>query len=492
MNPLTETTITRDILSRYVDENAKLCFENTFFEESRICTVAEISGDKIIDSSYVLVAILVDIVHKYQDNKEEDKRTWRNEKNTKPYDRLFRFIDTVGKTFNIISDSGTASQALLSLVGQHIGIGSAFIINDPCQQRNSVMGEDTLILRTSDPLIPLQQKFISIFPSCPINEPTTKQESIGYVLHGVSIGTQGMIRIICKDGLNPVSCKMFLCDRQKHGMISKACGCLVSNIQDNYSPVVIDMKIIIKNSLIQSPIEFRSYRTTLAIIENPNPIGLMPKQQIDKRRKEFNISCSSLIDYVNNNGGWDVVGLAMRGEKHDASNPNEKIASDIVTYHVHYLLPTDQSILKQRYYKSLKYKCHYDPGEETLQRQARQEPTTQPLPRTATGTNSVSTTVIAATPIATTATTAPNITTQPTTIATAHTLARRTSPENIQEIIEKDNEIKELKRKLAALSNSANGNHSHNVTIHTNNTANETPSQTRKYAKRHIHQKKPK
>jgi hypothetical protein len=66
-----------------------------------------------------------------------------------------------------------------------------------------------------------------------------------------------------------------------------------------------------------------------------------------------------IANYVNNNGGWTIIGWVWTGKVKDASsdaNTDEALESLEPRFHVSYLFPTDKSIVQCESFKDCQFK----------------------------------------------------------------------------------------------------------------------------------------
>jgi hypothetical protein len=59
--------------------------------------------------------------------------------------------------------------------------------------------------------------------------------------------------------------------------------------------------------------------------------------------------------YINTNGGFTIAGYINRGKSMDASDINEKVASERILFHVTYCYPTNLTIPAQEGFKTFIY-----------------------------------------------------------------------------------------------------------------------------------------
>ena len=60
-----------------------------------------------------------------------------------------------------------------------------------------------------------------------------------------------------------------------------------------------------------------------------------------------------IVNFVNTNGGWKLVGWAKKGELADAANESETVENNEVTFHLTYVFPQNQNIVHSEDFQAL-------------------------------------------------------------------------------------------------------------------------------------------
>jgi hypothetical protein len=267
-----------------------------------------------------------------------------------PYDRILIFGDLMDppRCFAIVMHNASESTMYYRQSGRSIGIGTIFYVVHP-ERSNNVLGLDIPIISSPYMLLPLKPSLgiASIqdnFPSCAISHATQPKEQLFFVEHGVSIEL-ARFRLVTDN----VSCSGKFCDRSKVLDKAVACGCLNTSLQ--VKACVAEYTITYPVPATINPRKWieintcRSLRTTQLFFHNLDQfISDNRPEDISHRFDEIRQKVSSMVTYVNNHGGWTVVGWFRKGEVDDASNAGQKMESLDTVLHLSYVMPTSLDI----------------------------------------------------------------------------------------------------------------------------------------------------
>jgi hypothetical protein len=205
------------------------------------------------------------------------------------------------------------------------------------------------ILETTQPIFPLQdciyQELIDIQPSIP----STANETSFFLLQHQPLN---FIRteLRGKGDQKQPSCSGKLCDRKDKYRSNNACGCFKAD--PNLSSGVIETSIISQHFKIPNN---RSLRLTNLFMKNADLLARLNPTERALHKDTLRNQVKQAAEYINNFGGFTVAGYANRGESQDASDPNDKVASERVIFHLSYCFPTNQAIPKQPAFQTLVY-----------------------------------------------------------------------------------------------------------------------------------------
>jgi hypothetical protein len=274
----------------------------------------------------------------------------------KPYDRYFLFADvlTPGKCFVIICAKHSDSVHLLKRVartGTSVGSLNAIVEPDPITQ---TMGENSsiYILDGATDYYLLDNDFKDAIPEVPPTIPDANQ-TLWYCRHGVS--TLAFNRVTLQDAC----CGGTFCDKQQSGLApTQSCGCLYKSVGHANDKVDCDIILPVPASVDQIGeiivTHARSYTTTKLIFKEANFSNI----DTDVHQQAIQKSANQVVNHINNNKGFTLIGWARTGKVRDASsdaNANESIESMEPRFHVSYLYPTDKSIVHKEEFKQCQF-----------------------------------------------------------------------------------------------------------------------------------------
>lgn len=143
------------------------------------------------------------------------------------------------------------------------------------------------------------------------------------------------------------TCKSFFCDRQTASDLGNACGCFQSRVSTT-GVLSCDVSIPVPHTVSEnakySVVSFKSFMfsnvlcrdvpTTVEQMKSiPYTDSLIPKVK-------------TLVSYINNNGGWNLIGWIRTGVTQEAGS-EEDIASFTTAPHIVHLQPSNPMQLIQ-------------------------------------------------------------------------------------------------------------------------------------------------
>ena len=237
------------------------------------------------------------------------------------------------------------SGALLSRVRKAIVVGSFVFIGEP-QNGNDTMGPSLPILETAWPIVPIMP---------PDNVPLrTICKNTMYTLPA----NPGDHRYFCFDNIpiqiygfrlryDNVSCSGCFCDRAGVKVANKGCGCF--NVGYTFRSMVGECNVDVdlplsdgSNATTHHEVcNFRLLRTTHYFFKDFSEFCRFSDENVDSKTVLLREHIDVMVDHINQNGGWSIVGWFKHGEVTDASG-EEKISSDRLPMYISLLVPSEE------------------------------------------------------------------------------------------------------------------------------------------------------
>jgi hypothetical protein len=325
---------------------------------------------------YVLVGVLYKITHCRHDLKDKDSSggggtyggnaTYdRNKRVRREYDRMFMFADvgggtTLSTTFCYIANTAEEGRNLLTYLQteSHIGIGRVFVVLNPAVVKRSRVKEQMVTIECNAPLIPLSTNFNQLLPIHKMKKPATHSCDNFFCYQNQKIMIDRPEMITNYVNRRP-SCGGCLCDRKSYYQANEACGCF-SIGNSNIYPVVLEYSIymdVLELTEMDYTIEKeRSLRTTKLFVNGLANVGAVNFSTMTKETRKLKSSINNCVDYINQHGGFTIMGTIALGRTRDPNNPGVLVDSDVPTYHVCYLFPTNQKeIIDEQEYQHMMY-----------------------------------------------------------------------------------------------------------------------------------------
>ena len=269
---------------------------------------------------------------------------------TANYDRMFMFADLLNppNCFVVFSNATSDSYRYLKHCQNDISVGRLFYIVEP-DRCLKTFGEKMPILSSTRPFIPLKyssdvqpiREVIATIPRFNMTMPKEPGEQLFFVYHGLKIA---MSRFeVARD---TVSCSGVFCDRSQKGEKNVSCGCMFTGMQGAcVGEYTVTMPVPAGISALKTATipKARSLRTSQIFFDSLMMFGKQTEEQADERFIEVRAAVGTMVDYINEHGGWTVVGWFKKGEVEDSSS-GEKVESTTVSLHLSLLIPTDAKI----------------------------------------------------------------------------------------------------------------------------------------------------
>ena len=284
-----------------------------------------------------------------------NKRVKTNNQNAS-YNRCFLVADLSNPPHCavILTRSSTDSAALLKYTQGETFIGADYYIREPNlieQTIADVLPIISLSLGNSF-LYPLKFRDSS-FPDTEskMEYPTKAGETNYFTLKNNNITIQRPTLV------NEQSCTGTQCDCQKH---KSECSCLhgTSSTSFVYS-FDVSFKVpfnINMDTGKETVYHFTSLRTTKLFFANFEEHSKSVTVEEQKRNQlTYRNKIKAIVTYINNSGGWTVVGWFKLGETVDAaSDSREKVENYAITMHISYLMPTNkEEVMNSAAFKTL-------------------------------------------------------------------------------------------------------------------------------------------
>jgi hypothetical protein len=327
---------------------------------------------------YVLVGVLYKITHCRHDLKDKDSSgggggTYggnapmydRNKRVRREYDRMFMFADvgggtTLSATFCYIANTTEEGRNLLTYLQteSHIGIGRVFVVLNQTVVKRSRVKEQMVTIECNTPLIPLSTNFNQLLPIHKMKKPATHSCDNFFCYQNQKITIDRPEMITNYVNRRP-SCGGCLCDRKSYYQANEACGCF-SIGNSNIFPVVLEysvyMDVLELTEMDYTIKKERSLRTTKLFVNGLANVGAVNFSTMTKETRKLKSSINNCVDYIIQHGGFTIMGTIALGRTRDPNNPGVLVDSDVPTYRVCYLFPTNQKIIDKQEYQCLMYK----------------------------------------------------------------------------------------------------------------------------------------
>lgn len=261
------------------------------------------------------------------------------------YNRFFLFADLANPPFCtvVITRTVPESSFLLKENGGDTFVGRPYIINEPPHTTQTLNNTNTVVLPSTD---------LTLYPldSVPDLDLDGTEDQMSYPrevgeyhyyvlkhktvnLHRVQLATN-------------VSCTGIECDRQKR---RGECTCL-HNTSSNSFVYMFDVEFPIPLRMQRGDAQmwttpnFRSLRTTeLFFRDFESHASQTTIEDEQANRQDFRHKIARMTRYINDHGGWTIIGWYMLGATADTNTTNvqdNKVENYDMHMHINYLYPT--------------------------------------------------------------------------------------------------------------------------------------------------------
>ena len=219
---------------------------------------------------------------------------------------------------------------------------------------------------------PINQWFCNVIPiiesrgSCFVMKPpgcvasinidvsVTKNTTRAFVLNNVDVEVTSMDVITTK-------CSGLFCDRQRAvdiGRGNRACGCFV--MPDRVGNIILAHHVIVKKEhMVKVEMDdFSSLKFSSVYMKKPFS-STMRFNLLDYTPAYFTLqkAADDVLNYINVNGGFTVIGWYKRGEINDISNEENQndVESGDIGYHIVSIYPTNRNLVERLEVKKLQF-----------------------------------------------------------------------------------------------------------------------------------------
>ena len=233
-----------------------------------------------------------------------------------------------------------------------ISIGTFFRILAPLPIENNMKGDIPLI-KTQLPVIVMETP--SRIPTVSINNQLQENTSVAFVMNNVFLNINRTVPI-------QTTCSGFLCDKQRVNDWSGSRGCGCYHMTQYRSNIVFQHTIFFDTTggdrIVHS--DFSSTKFSLLYLSNHIPGAVrVSALRVSDSFWDLEDSIEKVVEKINEDGGWTVVGWYKRGVITDKSllssdsnttannmnSSNVEVGSGNVNYHVVQLIPTNRNFL---------------------------------------------------------------------------------------------------------------------------------------------------
>lgn len=273
---------------------------------------------------------------------------YRKVSNNHTYNRFFSMADLSNppKCAVVLPRTIQETTVLLKPLNGAQMVGQAFLVFEPKVVANMMNGVTPILNLSNSPFLPVS----SVEDSLPedteryITMPSTANEAHYFILKNKGIN----ISLFKLAG--DLSCHGIMCDRQK--LVSK-CSCLYAtrrstNVYEFH--VTFPFPLNTEESDGKETVLFRSLSTSNIFFQDglDSHTTKRDEQQQEKKQRMIRSKVAQMVEYVNGNGGWTIVGWYMMGQIQDAAaNSHEKVDNTNIQVHMSYLMPTRLAVLQK-------------------------------------------------------------------------------------------------------------------------------------------------
>lgn len=181
-----------------------------------------------------------------------------------------------------------------------------------------------------------------------------KNTTRAFVLNNVNVDLSSM-------DVHTTKCSGLFCDRKRAvevGRGNRACGCYSMQTHIGNIALVHQVTVSIGDTELLSMDDFSSLQFSSLYLKD-DFTSTIRFNLLDYTESYFSLQTSSddVVEYINNNGGFTVIGWYNRGEINDVSNDDSQneVESSEIGYHIVYMFPTNRAIVNRVGLKNKKF-----------------------------------------------------------------------------------------------------------------------------------------
>jgi hypothetical protein len=270
------------------------------------------------------------------------------------YDRIVTAADiseNKGSCFCFLYSTQRESDfKLMKFKMNNCGVGEVGEVIEPIYLKKTLGSSDLPIIEHKKPLVhvPNVSKVLKILPEVKYFEDSLpKFGTRFFLLKKMRLNIQNAI-------VEDPICTGYMCDRQEERKAEGVpCGCLVQSDRCN---VVLSCNLFVKNENEEEVFFVRNFRswvfTKMLFGSSLSDLATKADYNDGETFDMVRAHLSIIVDYVNSNGGWSLVGWFRIGMLQDAGdvlqdlpkNQTELISAETVTPHVSRLCPSEVDI----------------------------------------------------------------------------------------------------------------------------------------------------
>jgi hypothetical protein len=274
-------------------------------------------------------------------------QSYKKPKSTASYRRMFFFMDLLsnGDCFVIFEKDKNDEMSYWQDLNAraNIRVGDIMLITEPNQIQNTIAGSLNVVT-TDRAFIPINipKPIVAYMP--PIVE---NDKFAGFYLKNKTI------KVVNITSIN-TNCNGSFCDRLFPDITP--CGCYQNNSARGYNANhVLKLQVSFDTGMAGSevpPITTTSLRLTELLFTRPIPNSITRKGHVLQKLDSIRLALRSLVDFVNEDGGWSISGWFRPSTVSEVGTGGE-VLSDTFGLHISYIYPTCEDIINEEEFKNL-------------------------------------------------------------------------------------------------------------------------------------------
>ena len=261
-------------------------------------------------------------------------------------------------TYAIVTHSHKQTWDFLHHVHDEPFVGMPFYLIEPGLSTSRVGDYLHVVDYTKEKMIPLKTDCRVLKKPAGIQLPNSSEETFYFVLENQQIQ-------ITKMGFSFDTCCGYQCDRQK---CKDECVCAFGAIGN---PFVYELDVLYPVDKEQFKVDHHvttlsSFRTTNIFFHNISEYSqATTKEKEEKYLYRRRSQVRRLCQYINDNGGFRLVGWVKKGLL-QIDGEIERVESKDVNLHLSFMYPQNEKILEDETFKSLQIREDFESSDEEL------------------------------------------------------------------------------------------------------------------------------